>query len=108
MNRHHLISIIIPVYNEEQTISGTLAGLRTGKNEEIIVVDGGSSDRTVEIAMRFNCLVLSSDKGRGPQMNHGAAHANGDILFFLHADCRTNNLAASISMAISAILNWIA
>jgi rSAM/selenodomain-associated transferase 2 len=54
---------------------------------EIIVVDGGSKDSTLEKVKRFDSVkVFQSDKGRAHQMNFGAQHANGDLLVFLHAD----------------------
>lgn len=50
------------------------------------MVDGGSQDRTVQIAEAFDVVVLQSEKGRALQMNCGARYASGDILYFLHAD----------------------
>jgi rSAM/selenodomain-associated transferase 2 len=55
---------------------------------EIIIVDGGSADRTRELAGQFQVKVISSDRGRGRQMNRGASEASGDVLLFLHADTR--------------------
>ncbi len=83
-----MISIIIPVLNEERLIGTCVDAIRkSGEVCEIIIADGGSSDRTAEIA---DCLqgvrVIKTLKGRGPQMNAGAAIAAGDILLFLHAD----------------------
>jgi rSAM/selenodomain-associated transferase 2 len=67
---------------------------------EIIVVDGGSADRTKEIAEDSGALVIKSGQGRGVQMNAGAAIARGEILLFLHADVRMpevkNSLASSL------------
>lgn len=81
-----MVSIIIPVLNEEKTIRNTLITLQKLEGDkEIIVVDGGSSDRTVEIAKNF-ATVLVSDKGRAKQMNAGAHAAKGDILWFVHSD----------------------
>ena len=83
-----MISIIIPVYNEESILEETLSDLVPKVNGgEIILVDGKSSDRTLEIAGRFGQVVVS-ERGRGPQLNAGAKAAAGDVLLFLHADCR--------------------
>lgn len=79
------LSIVIPVLDEELRIGERLAELR-GVGE-IIVVDGGSSDRTVEIARGFaGTTVASAPRGRASQQNHGARLASGDVLLFLHAD----------------------
>lgn len=57
-------------------------------DSEIIISDGGSTDRTVEIAKRYTGVrIISSLLGRGAQMNAGALRARGEILLFLHADC---------------------
>jgi rSAM/selenodomain-associated transferase 2 len=81
-----MISIVMPVYNEEAIIADNLDRLSRMKGEfEIIVVDGGSTDCTVEIASR-SARVVVSEKGRGVQMNKGASAATGDILLFHHAD----------------------
>jgi rSAM/selenodomain-associated transferase 2 len=82
------ISVIVPVLDEESTIEATLKSLLSLQPNEIIVVDGGSGDRTSEIAARFGVQVLSSPRGRARQMNSGAAVASGAALLFLHADTR--------------------
>lgn len=94
----HHISIIIPVLNEEAHIGLLLRHLLeniSGKNAlEIIVVDGGSKDNTANIVNTFikstesKILIkfLLSKKGRAKQMNFGAKHTQGQILYFLHAD----------------------
>jgi rSAM/selenodomain-associated transferase 2 len=82
------ISIIIPTLNEEEHLASTLAGLTSEPGIEAIVVDGGSTDRTIQMAEGYGIRVLSAPAGRARQMNTGAAQANGDILLFLHADTR--------------------
>ncbi len=90
------ISIIIPVYNEETTLPVTLSQLKLSDNEELVVVDGGSNDRTLEISKRFTEKVFVTEKGRGRQLRKGAELATGGILFFLHADCLPPENAFSI------------
>ena len=84
------ISIIIPVLNEVENISKLIQHLTlqstTSIIKEIIVVDGGSIDNTIEIAKSLNTKVINSRKGRAIQMNLGAKQAKGSILYFLHAD----------------------
>ncbi len=80
------ISVIIPALDEEARLPATLTAVRLGTPHEIIVVDGGSSDRTAEVARAHDCIVLTTSPGRAAQMNAGAAIATGEILLFLHAD----------------------
>lgn len=81
-----MISIILPVLNEEKTIENTLLKLNSLKGDkEIIVVDGGSADDTVRIASQY-AKVINSRKGRAFQMNAGAKASRGDILWFVHSD----------------------
>ncbi len=83
------LSIIIPVLNEEAYLPNLLNYLKehcTEHSLEIIVVDGGSTDRTVELAETFGIKTLLSTPGRAAQMNCGARAASGDILYFLHVD----------------------
>ena len=80
------ISIIIPIYNEEKTIEKLLATLEPVKGRcEILFVDGGSTDKTLEL-LGNRYPVLHSEKGRAKQMNAGAKASKGEILFFLHCD----------------------
>ncbi|MHA6757109.1 TIGR04283 family arsenosugar biosynthesis glycosyltransferase [Streptacidiphilus sp. PAMC 29251] len=80
------VSIIVPVLNEEATIHGAVSCLcRDFPGCELIVVDGGSTDATVELAA-LHATVIGSERGRAQQMNEGARHASGDILWFIHAD----------------------
>ncbi len=80
------ISIIIPALNEAENIKHALASTQPSTNVEVIVVDGGSEDDTVEIAKSLGVKVIFSDRGRAVQMNAGARLASGEILLFLHAD----------------------
>ncbi|MFB6278162.1 MAG: TIGR04283 family arsenosugar biosynthesis glycosyltransferase [Salinibacter sp.] len=82
-----LISIVIPALNEEDTIGPTLRRIRSQEDPvEVLVVDGGSDDRTRDRARSAGATVLRAPKGRAAQMNHGARHASGEIFLFLHAD----------------------
>ena len=82
-----LLSVIIPVLNEAETLPSLIDTLQAEAGPlEIIIVDGGSSDDTVGIARGFGVRVVKSDRGRGHQLAAGAQLAGGDILLFLHAD----------------------
>ncbi|WP_220463559.1 TIGR04283 family arsenosugar biosynthesis glycosyltransferase [Sediminihaliea albiluteola] len=80
-------SIVIPVLNEAEALSQLLASLRQQcPSAEILVVDGGSADDSVRVALRGADQVLLSKPGRARQMNLGARAAKGGYLLFLHAD----------------------
>ena len=96
------ISVIIPALNEEKTIASSLRALSALEPRQIIVVDGGSRDRTVEICRQFAVEVAASERGRARQMNCGAALAVGDVLLFLHADTR---LPGSAFHDVAAVLD---
>ncbi len=91
-----MISIIIPVFNEAETIESLLSYLSANSSSEniseILVVDGDSTDGTRDLVVGFsensgsNIRLISSEKGRSKQMNSGARNASGNILYFLHAD----------------------
>lgn len=84
------ISIIIPTLNESKTIALLVSHLLLHSKslvKEIIVVDGGSVDNTLQIASNLGVIAVSSpEKGRAAQMNFGASLSTGDILYFVHAD----------------------
>lgn len=87
------LSIIIPVLDEERAIRGTIEDLARIRPHEIIVVDGGSADGTVEAVRRSAARLAVAGKGRAAQMNRGARQAEGDVLLFLHADTRLPDTA---------------
>jgi len=90
------ISVVIPVYNEKKVIGRCLESLgrQTLKPKEIIVVDDGSSDKTLEVLFKFEIrnlkfeIVRSSHLGAGAARNLGVKRATGDILVFVDADMR--------------------
>ena len=95
-----MVTVVIPTYNEEKALPLTLRELlRQCGDYEIIVVDGGSTDRTLGVLAEFSFseppsphvshpsrVLLTASKGRASQMNEGAKRATGDWLLFLHAD----------------------
>ncbi len=99
----NMISIITPVYNEEINIKSYMSHLGSLEGDfELILIDGGSSDRTVEEVQKcinsfdHKLLLLISERGRAIQMNRGARMARGDILLFLHVDCILDKDALTI------------
>ena len=83
------LSVVIPTLNEAHSIGRTLDALAgAARGAEVIVVDGGSADGTVEIAQGRGALVITSERGRGAQMRAGACAARGHVLWFVHADTR--------------------
>ena len=85
-----MISVIIPTLNAAETLNATLSVLAPAKSGglilDVIVVDGGSTDATLAIAGKGNCIRIASSSGRGQQMARGAKAAKGRWLLFLHAD----------------------
>ena len=91
------VSFVIPVLNEQECIGALLRDLRKRyPDSEIIVVDGGSFDQTVAIAMPLSDLLLVSEPGRATQMNLGGQMATRNFVFFLHADTCPEITAAQL------------
>ncbi len=82
------VSVIIPMLNEEPSLHLMMDHWKTLVQDgaELLVVDGGSTDASVDRVQKAGFKVLSSPRGRAQQMNTGAKSAQGDILLFLHAD----------------------
>jgi len=80
------LSVIVPTLNEQAHLHATLASVDLGAADDLIIVDGGSCDATLDIARQSTACVLSTPRGRARQMNTGARQAQGDVLLFLHAD----------------------
>lgn len=82
-----MLSVIIPTFNEAHSIGETLKRVAALRGDvEVILVDGGSVDGTVEVARRRGVKVMTAARGRGSQMHAGASVARGSALLFLHAD----------------------
>lgn len=82
------LAVVIPTLNEEPSIVGCLDSVGTHEGVEVVVADGGSSDRTREYARSRGAKVVTGASGRGPQLNLGATSTASGRLLFLHADCR--------------------
>ena len=84
------LSVIVPVLDEAGGIVAALVALAPlrARGAEVVVVDGGSRDTTVALAAPLADAIVTAPRGRGSQMNAGAAVATSDVLVFLHADTR--------------------
>jgi len=98
------LSVVIPALNEEARLPRLLDALDASHPapDEVVVVDGGSTDATSEIA-RARARLVTAPRGRASQQNAGAGAARGDVLWFLHADCvpppaATAEIAAAIEL----------
>jgi rSAM/selenodomain-associated transferase 2 len=87
-DRAAVLSVIVPALNEEDRIGGLLEEIGKRSSCEVVVADGGSSDRTAGLAAERGARVVAAPTGRAAQMNAGAGEATGGILLFLHADTR--------------------
>jgi rSAM/selenodomain-associated transferase 2 len=103
------ISFIVPALDEADALAPTLEALQPARRQghEIILVDGGSTDATLEIASPLVDRILSSRRGRALQMNTGAAVASGEVLTFVHADTRLpEDAETAIEAALRTARPW--
>ena len=106
------LSIIIPVFNEQKCIVARLNALQKLResNCEVVLVDGGSTDRTVDLAIPLVDKLVHSSPGRAVQMNRGAELATGNIFLFLHIDTAlpkaVNELISDLIVEKSSIWGW--
>ncbi|HEX5768154.1 MAG TPA: TIGR04283 family arsenosugar biosynthesis glycosyltransferase [Burkholderiales bacterium] len=102
------LSVVVPALNEAAGIRAALEALRPlrARGHEVIMVDGGSSDGTAELARALCDRVLSAPRGRALQMNAGARAASGTALLFLHADTRLPERADEIVFAALRSARW--
>ena len=82
------LTIVVPVLDEAALVADALVALAPcrARGAEVIVVDGGSRDRTMELARPLADRTIAAPRGRAAQMNAGAAAARGEVLLFLHVD----------------------
>lgn len=102
------ITIVVPVLNEAEGIVRALQALKPlrARGHEVVVVDGGSDDRTPELARALADRVLAAPRGRARQMNAGARGAAGDALVFVHADARLPQDADRMVLEALAARPW--
>lgn len=103
-----IISIIIPTLNESDSIVKTLMPLQKWRlrGHQVILVDAGSEDDTVQQSQNLVDKCLQADRGRSAQMNIGAEQADGDILLFLHADTLIDEDADELILKCLSYSRW--
>jgi len=101
------LSVIIPAINEQAFIASAVWSAIQAGATEVIAVDGGSSDDSVDEARQAGATVVTASPGRAKQMNHGAGLSTGTVVLFLHADCRLPpDAAGNIKLALAAGFTW--
>jgi rSAM/selenodomain-associated transferase 2 len=101
------VTFIIPVLDEQEHIAGRLQDLRQRyPDSEIVVVDGGSRDRTVAVAMPHCNQLLVGEPGRAAQMNLGGRVASSQYLFFLHVDSSPGASQEQLQLYLASAPQW--
>jgi rSAM/selenodomain-associated transferase 2 len=84
-----LVAVVVPALDEERAVAACLESIGSAPGVEVVVCDGGSRDGTAAVVGRFPAArLLTGPRGRGHQLNAGAAATTASVLLFLHADCR--------------------
>lgn len=91
MARNVKISVIIPTLNEEKLVEHAIASVADA--DQVVVVDGGSTDQSAAVAHSAGATVIHTRAGRGGQLRTGVSKATGDVYLLLHADSRLSELA---------------
>jgi rSAM/selenodomain-associated transferase 2 len=102
------LSIVVPTLNEAARIRAALEALAPlrARGHEVIVVDGGSEDATMALALPLATHVVKAPRGRALQMNAGARAASGEALVFLHADTRLPARADALILQALERASW--
>jgi len=101
------ICAVIPTLNEEEHVAQCIAELKNQSVSQIIVADGGSDDRTLEIARELGVEVVSSQRGRGHQLQAAVNQTNCDFIWMIHADCIPPSVAMqAIGQSVAAGSKW--
>ena len=102
------ISVIVPTLNEAASVRSCLLSLQPIRQAggEVVLVDAGSSDSTLDLAEPLVDLVLDSPPGRARQMNAGARKAGGDFFWFIHADTRVSAAAVTALQGLGDEFLW--
>lgn len=99
-------SVVVPVFNDAEALRSLLADLSADATLEIVVADGGSSDRSVAVAECSADVVVAAPRSRGDQLRAGAARAANDWLWFLHADSRVSVAALAAFQVARGARGW--